>query len=106
LIANPFLAILGWILAYLALRTGLRTRDLSISLAGALGMAASLLAIQFHCLDCGATGWAVRARRHHCPAAIDSGRYSGPTLATQLKLWFLLLLAAACYHLVNAAATR
>ncbi len=113
LIVNPFLAILSWILAGSILRLGLKARDLNLSAGAFLGILLSFLLVQFHCLDCGKTGWAFRVRRHRCfpddaHGPIHEGRRSLiPTFAAQLKIWFVILFAAMCYYLLlEATATH
>ena len=67
LIANPFLAILSWVAAIALIRTSLRHHSLALFLvAGGLFIVAFFL-LQFHCLDCGKTGWLLRSRMHACP---------------------------------------
>jgi hypothetical protein len=112
LIANPFLAILAWVLGGSILKRGLEMRNLTLSLTALLGISASLLLIQYHCLDCGATNWAFRARQHLCPRGVargsmaGAGRSSSPTLSSQIKFWLMLTIVAACYYLLNAATRR
>lgn len=112
LIANPFLAILGMVLALSALKLGLRSRDLILFVSAAIGMVISLPMIQYHCLDCGETGWAFRARRHLCPLgtlrgmSADNGRPPFPTILAQLKVWFVIAVAAACYDLLRTLIHR
>jgi hypothetical protein len=108
LVANPFLAILGFIVWLLAIRwvTHLNIeRELLAPLApiivivllAAVWRVGSLF--QYHCLDCGATGRMAHWREHLCPASAyrrDSGRgrrIRGPSLHVQIVLWLWGLLA-------------
>jgi hypothetical protein len=110
LVANPFLALLGWILACSVMFKALNARDPLLSLVALLGFMAAILLIQYHCLDCGKTGWAFRAGRHLCPLAAaralaaDTPRWIGPGIFTQLKFWFVIAALAACSYLLKAAA--
>lgn len=114
LIANPFLAMLGWILFGTWLKIGLKMRSPMLSFAAFLGMPASLLLIQYHCLDCGKTGSVFRARRHLCPPAAarasTSGnggwRTRGPSISAQLKIWFAIVIMTAFFYLLNTASRR
>ena len=104
LVVNPFLA-LGILSATLALavyvsrpgNTG-RSPLLPAVLAGLL---ASYFSLQYHCLDCGATGMVHRWQRHACPKVRERWRTGfdfwarpRPTLRTQVAFWFLLVLIA------------
>jgi hypothetical protein len=64
----------------------------------ALGILVALPLLQFHCLDCGKTGWFYHGRRHLCPRIIErwqtpfsSASHHFPMPGTQLFLWFLAL---------------
>lgn len=112
LVANPFLTFLGWVAAGSALKAGLATRNLTLSISALIGLSASSLFIQYHCLDCGRTGWVLRARRHVCPlgaarGSMDgAGRWLGPGLSTQIKIWLAIAILAACYYLLTTAENR
>ena len=62
--------------------------------------ALALLLIQFHCLDCGATGWLFRYQQHACPRVVARWqnqvvrRFHGPRLRIQLIAWFIVTAAA------------
>lgn len=112
LIANPFPAFLGWVIAGSALKAGLATRNLTLFISALIGLSVSFLFIQYHCLDCGQTGWFLRASRHVCPLRVASvsmggeGRWSGPALSTQIKIWLAIAIVTACYYLLNTAESR
>jgi hypothetical protein len=59
-----------------------------------------LFLVQFHCLDCGATGWLVRYQRHACPKVVARWRsrvvrrFHGPRLRIQLIAWLIVTMAA------------
>jgi hypothetical protein len=101
LIVNPFLTVLGfviivaiWYEAFNRRATGL----LQLGVALLLGVG---FLVQYHCLDCGKTGWLFRYRRHACPAVVarwelgERRRFRGPGVRAQLWLWFIVL-ASAC----------
>ncbi len=97
LIANPFLAVLGWLLASIVVRIAIVQRNSALFLAGLAGGVIALLLIQVHCLDCGTTVWLIVARRHAC-AAIAARRLAGwqrrrrgPGVKVQLAAWFVVL---------------
>lgn len=112
LIANPFPTFLGWIIAGSALKAGLVKRNLMLSISALIGLLVASVFIQYHCLDCGRTGWIFRARRHVCPLGAARGsmggtrRWAGPALSTQIKIWLAIAIFAACYYLLNAAGNR
>ncbi len=68
LIANPSLAFLMWLISFVAIRHAVIEHKLGLFLIGLVLTMVPFLLVQFHCLDCGATGWALRAARHFCPA--------------------------------------
>jgi hypothetical protein len=102
LLVNPFLAVIALLLTLAATDAfGRSSRpDLArpVLLAGGV---ASLLALQYHCLDCGATDWFRRWRRHACPRVVERWQtpFSAaarlfPAPTTQLVLWLFILVAA------------
>jgi hypothetical protein len=107
LIVNPFLAVLGWLMAAALIRYSTRSRNLPLYLGALLWLFVPFLLIQFHCLDCGATGWYLRARRHACGAVVarwqrgEWRRFRGPGAKAQLVIWLYVLLAAAILYLVG-----
>jgi hypothetical protein len=100
LIANPSLVFLLWLLAYMVIRHALIGHHLGLFWLGLLLAIIPLPLGQFHCLDCGATGWALRAARHICPAV--TARCHGqivswiriPRLRTQFKIWVCVVILA------------
>lgn len=104
LIANPFLAI-AILSATLALAVHL-SRPASVGhgllLPGLFaGLTGSYFALQYHCLDCGATGMVHRWQRHACPKVrerwdrgFDFWSRLRPTLRTQVALWYIVLIGA------------
>ncbi len=101
LLGNPFLALLGLIAWAAALRQVLLARNLTLTLALFASLAGLVFLLQFHCLDCGATGWLFRWRIHTCDHVIARQRsgavrsFRGPIPTTQVLLWFYLILCAA-----------
>ena len=89
-----------WLAAYLAIRQSLSLHHLGLFLVGLILFVVPLPLGQYHCLDCGATGWAVRAARHACPSVVarlhhpDAGWLRVPRLRTQFKAWIVLVLLA------------
>jgi len=100
LVANPFLTVLGWLVMFGVMRESLRRHNLWLFIISVALLVGSCLFLQFHCLDCGATGWLMGYRRHACPAVVArrssqaQRRFRGPGLPTQLLAWFILLTAA------------
>ena len=66
LVTNPFLAVLFTIPWGLAFRRMVLDKNLPVTLVMLLGIAGIVCLIQFHCLDCGATGCFFRWKRHAC----------------------------------------
>jgi hypothetical protein len=111
-IANPLLAVLAVVLAFLLVRTGVQTRHLTWFLTGIGLLTLVVPLLQFHCLDCGATGWLLRHRRHACPAVVarwerrQLPRFVGPRVKAQLLAWLYLLVAAFLLFMIQRAARR
>ena len=100
-VVNPFLAVVG-LVGLIRLAVGL----LASSIPGLAGLLLIPLVvvpflIQFHCLDCGATGSYPRLRRHDCPQsrgrvlAGRPSRFPFPKAQVQVILWAWALGAAA-----------
>lgn len=108
LVANPFLAVLGF-LGWLGALIWIFHLELDRELIGpmipiiAVVFLAGLWKIgslaQYHCLDCGSTGRLFRWREHVClPSSLrrQAGRrrrFRGPSLFVQMILWLWGLLA-------------
>jgi hypothetical protein len=100
LVANPFLALCGLATWLLALEWVIqqdrfdRTWPIFLSLFGLPFL------LQYHCLDCGATGSFLRWRQHACAAVRQRWtmhrprRWRGPSPSIQLLLWFYGILMA------------
>jgi hypothetical protein len=82
------------------LRESLRRRNLALFAIAIILLFIAFVLVQFHCLDCGATGWLLRSRTHACPAVVARRqirlvrRFRGPGLKLQLVVWFIILMAA------------
>jgi hypothetical protein len=108
LIANPFLAILGF-LGWLGAVIWITHLDIDRELLGPLVPIIAVVFLfvlwrigalfQYHCLDCGATGRLSRWREHVClPSALRQQlgrpkRIRGPSPIVQIVLWLWGLLA-------------
>jgi hypothetical protein len=101
LIVNPFLAVLGFVIIVAIWREAFIRRSSGLFQLGAALLLVVGFLVQYHCLDCGATGWLIRCRRHACPTVVarwelgERRRFRGPGVRSQLWIWFILL-AAAC----------
>ncbi len=97
LVANPLLGVAGCVLAIVLIRYSLEHRILALFLLGITLMPGAFFFSQFHCLDCGATGWLLAGRRHICPRLLvrwregRMGRWPYPRLKTQMILWLYVL---------------
>jgi hypothetical protein len=100
LVVNPFLTVLVWIVFVGLLRSVVPRQDAAGLAADIVFLFLAVLLIQFHCLDCGTTGWLIRYQHHACPNVIERWqnriirRFHGPRLKIQLVAWFILILAA------------
>lgn len=104
LIVNPLVAILCSLAGVALIQHALRTRNafLFCSAVGVLFL--SLLLIQFHCRDCGATGWYLHAGKHVCAAVATRWRQnlsaSGLTARTQLLIWSYIMVFGLLMYVV------
>jgi hypothetical protein len=98
LLINPLLVVLGWLIAVAVLRFSLQARDPTVFATAVCLLLLSMLLVQFHCLDCGATGWLLLRRRHACPAVVGRRqdqairRIHSPGIRTQVVIWLLILI--------------
>ncbi len=97
IIVNPLLGVLSWLVTFALIRLAVKNRSSTLFLLGVCLLFAAFLVQQFHCLDCGATGWLVRYRRHACPSVVaryrqrDVRRFRVPRVMTQIAIWFYLI---------------
>ena len=100
LLANPLPAVLGLVAAGAVLHHALRARNLPGFVLALVLIGLCPLLIQYHCLDCGLTDFAVRARRHACEAtqrrwrSADVSARTPPRLRTQIRAWIWSLVAS------------
>ena len=73
LIVNPFLAVLGFVIIVAIWREAFSRRSSGLFQLGAALLLVVGFLVQYHCLDCGATGWLIRCRRHACPTVVALG---------------------------------
>jgi hypothetical protein len=106
LVANPLLGVLSWIAAFYLLRESVRRHNLVMFVWATAFALIGVSVMQFHCLDCGQTGWLIRSRAHACPAVVARRQLGwarqtrGPGLKIQLVMWFIVLTAALVLGLV------
>jgi hypothetical protein len=97
LIVNPFLAVLLFVIIIAILRSAAQTQSTALFQLGIGLIAVDVFLVQYHCRDCGATGWVFRYRRHACPTVVarfqrgEWRRFHGPSVKLQLAGWILLL---------------
>jgi hypothetical protein len=112
LVANPFLAVLCWLAAFGLLRESMRRENLALLMTGITLLFLAFFFLQFHCLDCGATGWLLRSWAHRCPAVVARQRsrmvrrIHGPGLKIQLAAWFIIITAAFVLGMVALQSQR
>jgi len=100
LLVNPFLAVMGWLVALAILRAAIARVDFRLFQVGAILLLLGFLLVQYHCLDCGATGWVLRQGRHACPEDVVRWRnrrprpWRVPSVGTQIVVWCYLLTMA------------
>ena len=89
---DPLVAILCSLAGVALIQHALRTRNVALFCSGVGVLCLSFLLIQFHCRDCGATGWYLHAGRHACAAVVSRWRQNvlaraGLRPRTQLLIW-------------------
>jgi hypothetical protein len=100
LVANPFLAVLAWLVAFGLMSESVKRQELALFMTGIVLLFVAFFFLQFHCLDCGVTGWLLRSWAHACPPVVARResrvvrRFHGPGLKTQLAAWFIIMTAA------------
>jgi hypothetical protein len=106
LVVNPFLAFLTLISWVAMTRLGYRNRLLAVFLLAQGLPVLAYFAVQFHCLDCGATGRLSRWKDHACESVVARRlagrprRFRGPNPRSQMLLWFYGLIVVAWYAFV------
>ena len=111
-IVNPLLAILGWLLAIVLIRYSTSSHNLALYLTAILWLFVPFVLVQFHCLDCRATGWLLRVRRHACPSVVarwvskESLRGRWPTITVQIHCWIYALFAVTVLGFIGLKSTR
>jgi hypothetical protein len=112
LVANPFLALVGLIAWVAAFRWALNRRSLGAVGPVVFGLVAVFALLQYHCLDCGATGSLFRWKSHACDRvrarqeADQVRRFRGPNPVLQTVLWGYLLAGVAILGIVLYQAVR
>ncbi len=106
LVVNPFLALLALIGWVALMRFGYRERILLAFLLAQVLPVVALFVVQYHCLDCGATGRLSRWKDHACESVLARQlagrprRFRGPNPRSQMLFWIYGLMALAWYALV------
>jgi hypothetical protein len=106
LVANPFLAVLAWIFIAALVDAAVRSQNLPLFLTAIGLLFVAFFLLQFHCLDCGATGWVLRYRKHACPPVVARWqsrtvrRFHGPSMKSQLVGWFIVIPSAVVLGLI------
>jgi hypothetical protein len=112
LVANPFLALVGLIAWFAAIRWALASRNDWLLALAVAGLVAPASLLHYHCLDCGATGILFRWKSHACDRVrarqrIDQVRhFRGPNPDTQTILWGYLVAIVAILAFVVSRAIR
>jgi hypothetical protein len=111
-VANPFLAVAGLIAWLAAFRWALTLPTLHAACFTALALVGTPCLLQYHCLDCGATGLLFRWKSHACERVRDRQeldrvrRFRGPNPTIQMILWAYLLAGVAVLAVAVGLALR
>jgi hypothetical protein len=112
LVANPFLAVLVWLVAFELVNESMTRQNLALFMIGIILLFVAFFFLQFHCLDCGVTGWLLRSWAHACPGVVARRqhrrvqRFRGPGLKFQLVIWFILMTTALVLGMVALGSRR
>ncbi len=112
LLANPWLGVVFWIVAFALMRYSTRRHDLATFVWSMMFVLVGIVFLQFHCLDCGKTGSLLFARKHACPAVVARRQTSVdrrrrmPAVKIQLAAWFVILVAALVLGFVASTSRR
>jgi hypothetical protein len=112
MLANPLLSVAACVGAVVLIRIALQHRALPLFLLGVALLFGAGLLVQFHCLDCGATGWLLSARRHACSPLLARWRegrlrrWQLPGLKVQMLVWLHLLASVTGLLLILFAFSR
>ncbi|MDG3003506.1 hypothetical protein [Paludisphaera mucosa] len=106
LIVNPLLTTVALLGVWALFRFALEVRNLGLFLATLFAALVCPLLIQYHCLDCGHTDFALRSRRHACAAVVHRIRTDAgvsalpPAVKTQIKSWVLSTVVAGLLYAI------
>jgi hypothetical protein len=107
-VANPFLALVVFV-AGMALWNQTLAPNVPAAIPAVIWvvtLAGSLAVLQYHCLDCGRSGWLFHWPSHACWQVVARRRAGqvrtlrGPNPTTQAKLWMCALFCAATLALI------
>jgi len=110
LVVNPFLVLVDWVVAFALLRAAIARVNSVLFLIGAALLLLGFLLLQYHCLDCGRTGWLIRQGRHICPDDVfrrpgrQPRRLRVPGIGVQIMVWCYLLATVIILSLILARA--
>lgn len=100
LLVNPFLAVSLFVVIVALCRIAVEKHWPALFELGVALLVLDVFLVQYHCLDCGNTGWLLRYRRHSCPTVVsrwqhgDPRRFRGPGVRLRLTAWLILLASA------------
>jgi hypothetical protein len=106
LVVNPLLAFLLTAVVVAILSIALKFQFPRLFAVGVGLVAVDLFLFRYRCLDCKATGWLLRYRRHVCSAIIarwqrgELPRFCGPAVKIQLASWIILAASVSVLALI------
>jgi hypothetical protein len=109
LVVNPFLAVLALVMI-VAIGPWVEAKHPFGPFQGLLAALAARFLVQYHCRDCGATGFLTGFRKHLCPAVLarwhqrELAQFRGPSVGAQYVLWLIVLASVLILTLVAWAA--
>lgn len=112
LVSNPFLALTVLVPWFVATRQAFLAKHVPTILILLASLVAIACLLQFHCLDCGATGCLFYWKRHACDRSLarqlarTRRRFRGPNPATQTVLWGIMVVVVAFLVAIQGGAGR
>jgi len=107
LLVNPFLAVLVCVIIVALWREAYARESRWLFQLGVALTIVVVFLFQYHCLDCGVTGWLLRYRQHACPTVVSRmqrrewRRFRGPGVRLQLAAWLIFVAGAFVLAIIN-----
>lgn len=112
LVTNPFLTLALFVVWLKLVEIAFDWRSLWLGGMALVGLVAVFGTLQYHCRDCGRTGWLFHWRTHACDAVVARQlanrirRWRGPTPTSQAVIWMYVLVCLGIVAILTGAIDR